>query len=72
MVQRLELRNAAAWRALPKTYVNCFSATGTFGQFIERVKQDATWRYRELRCGHDAMVTDPRGVAALLLEEEKP
>jgi pimeloyl-ACP methyl ester carboxylesterase len=68
MVQRLELSNEAAWRSLPKSYVNCFSATGTFGQFIARIEHDPSWQYHELRAGHDAMVTDPQGVADILLK----
>jgi pimeloyl-ACP methyl ester carboxylesterase len=68
MTQRLELSNTAAWRALPKTYVNCHSATGSFVQFAERLKNDASWQYHELDAGHDAMVTDPQGVATILLK----
>jgi pimeloyl-ACP methyl ester carboxylesterase len=55
--------------ALPKTYVYCNNpAMGPFDQFVERVRKERGWRYRELATGHDAMVTMPRELADLLLE----
>jgi pimeloyl-ACP methyl ester carboxylesterase len=53
-----------------RTYVACTaSATATtFRPFAERVRADPAWRYREIATGHDAMITAPDALAALLLE----
>ncbi len=66
MAQAVRLTNDRERRALPRTFVNCCSATGTFNQFIEKVKADPAWQYHELPAGHDAMITDPAGVARIL------
>jgi pimeloyl-ACP methyl ester carboxylesterase len=68
MAQPLSLKNTDALAKVPKAFVNCHSATGTFDQFAAVVKKDAAWRYFELHTGHDAMVIDPRGTANVLLE----
>ena len=68
MAQPLALRNDAARSAIARTFVNCHSATGTFNQFIAKVRHDPAWHYHELKAGHDAMVTDPQGVADILLD----
>lgn len=67
MAQPIRLANEPAWRALAKTYVNCCSMTGTFNQFVDKVKTDTAWQYHELPTGHDAMITDPQGVSRILL-----
>jgi hypothetical protein len=60
---------SAAAAALPRTYIYCFQpAMGPFDQFAQRIKVEKGWRYRELATGHDAMVTMPRELTALLLE----
>jgi len=64
----VRLTNAAA-AALPRTYIYCHNpAMGFFEPFAERAKAGKGWRYRELATGHDAMVTMPRELTALLLE----
>lgn len=39
-----------------------------FVAFNERLRSDPRWRTASLECGHDAMVDDPDGLTALLLE----
>jgi pimeloyl-ACP methyl ester carboxylesterase len=54
---------------LPRTYVSCTNPpTGTFEQFAKRFRNDASWRFDELKTGHDCMITDPKGVARIVLE----
>ena len=68
IITPVQLASAAA-AALPRTYIYCFQpAMGPFDQFAQRVKAEKDWRYRELATGHDAMVTMPRELTALLLE----
>jgi pimeloyl-ACP methyl ester carboxylesterase len=53
---------------LPRSYIACTQpASGSFGQFAARVRQDSTWRYRELATGHNAMVIAPQALAQTLL-----
>ncbi len=55
---------------MPRSYIACTSpASGSFGQFADRVRTDATWRYREIASGHNAMLIAPVALSALLLEE---
>ena len=53
-----------------RTYIYC--AVGDIApwaaRMVARVRAEPGWRYRELATGHDAMITAPREVAALLLE----
>ncbi len=51
----------------PRTYISC-TEFPNFRRVAERIGADATWRYRELATGHDAMVTMPGELAHLLLE----
>ena len=53
--------------ALPRTYINC-TGTRWFTAHAERAKAEQGWRYREIATGHDAMITAPRELAAVLLE----
>lgn len=59
---------------LARTYVLCTApilAQASFAAHAARIRAGAAgpgWTYRELATGHDAMVTDPQGTAALLLE----
>jgi pimeloyl-ACP methyl ester carboxylesterase len=56
--------------SLPRSFVYCSSPpSGSFGQFAERLRNDPAWRYYELKTAHDCMITDPEGVARVLLEE---
>jgi len=59
---RLELGNAAA-AALPRTYVHC--SAGPFAETAARCRS-AGWDVRELAAGHDAMITAPAELAAIL------
>ncbi len=68
MTQPLRLTNAESLARLPKTFVNCHSATGSFDQFARRLRNEPAWQYRELNTGHDAMVIDPRATAEVLLQ----
>lgn len=54
---------------LRRTYVHCVEPVlpmSAFPAHAERVRRDPTWRYVELRTGHDAMVTAPDAVAEAL------
>ncbi len=54
---------------IPRTYIYCNNpAVGPFGQFAERLRCDESWQYMELATGHDAMITEPKKLADLLLE----
>ncbi|MSQ51292.1 MAG: alpha/beta hydrolase [Betaproteobacteria bacterium] len=68
MSQPLLLSNQAALARIPKAFVNCHSATGTFEQFAVKIRQDSAWHYLELKTGHDAMIIDPQGTARILVE----
>ena len=68
MTQPLSLSNEAALARLPKAFVNCHSATGSFDQFASKIRQDPAWRYLELKTGHDAMIIDPQGTAKILID----
>ncbi len=68
MSQPLALKDPAAVARIPKSFVNCHSATGTFEQFASRIRTDPAWRYLEIKTGHDAMIIDPEGTARILQE----
>jgi pimeloyl-ACP methyl ester carboxylesterase len=71
MTQPLRLTNEAALARIPKTYVYCSTpATGSFDQFAARLKSDPSWRFHELRTGHDAMILQPKAVSEIFLREE--
>lgn len=54
--------------AVSRTYLECLvgAETKPFGLFGARAR-DAGWAYDTLDTGHDAMVTDPEGLAARLV-----
>jgi pimeloyl-ACP methyl ester carboxylesterase len=65
----IQLRNGGS-DGLPRLYIHCTSPMLPQTQFpyiAAQVKADPTWRYAELKTGHDAMITDPAGVVDLLL-----
>ena len=68
MSQPLRLTEPAALARLPKTFIDCHSATGTFTQFASVLKENPAWRCIELPVGHDAMIIDPTGTSRLLIE----
>src|SRR5262249_39099576 len=56
------VRLTGSGASLPQTYIWCtrFGAPSPFGQFVARVRNDPSWRFRELASEHDAMITVPR------------
>jgi hypothetical protein len=54
---------------LLRTFVYCSRPpSGSFDQFAVRLRSDPAWKFRELKTGHDCMITDPQGVIGVLLE----
>jgi pimeloyl-ACP methyl ester carboxylesterase len=72
MSQPLKLGNESALARIPKSFVNCHSATGTFEQFASKIRNDPAWRYADLKTGHDAMIIDPAGTAKTLIDCAAP
>lgn len=63
----MPLRHAVG-NALPCTYIACTApAYPALAPVRDWVRAHSGWDWKELATGHDAMVTDPDGVAALLL-----
>lgn len=61
---------AGGSEGLARTYVHCVNpplVPSSFPLHAARVRRDPTWRYVELATGHDAMLTDPDGVAGVLV-----
>jgi pimeloyl-ACP methyl ester carboxylesterase len=55
---------------LARSYIFCNGPVLEMTQFpyiAAQVRDDPSWNYHELATGHDAMVTDPDGVVAILL-----
>jgi pimeloyl-ACP methyl ester carboxylesterase len=54
--------------AQTRTFINCNKpALATIEVSRQRVKADTSWRWLEMATGHDAMVSEPQALAALLL-----
>ena len=53
---------------LPRSYIHCTVKPGTdsFTGFAAAAREDPSWRFDELAAGHDAMVTAPAELVALL------
>jgi pimeloyl-ACP methyl ester carboxylesterase len=75
--QPLHLKNPAIVSTKPRTHIACTG--GSFFSLMRRLLRrllarralpptEAGWRLRQLRSGHDAMITKPRELADLLLE----
>ena len=65
--ERLPIQNIAAIH-VTRSFVHCNGpAMDLFGRFAERARAEA-WRYQEIAAGHEAMVTEPRKLAAALLK----
>lgn len=65
----IALRNGGA-EGLPRTFVHCTDpvlAQTQFPWLAKQAKADPSWAYEELATGHDAMITDPQGVAQIAL-----
>lgn len=64
----IELKRSGS-SGLPRTYIHCVApvlAQTGFPYIAEQASKDSSWNYRELQTGHDAMVTDPQAVVAIL------
>ncbi|HLI29762.1 MAG TPA: alpha/beta hydrolase, partial [Terriglobia bacterium] len=67
MLEPVRLKNEAS-QALPRTYIYCNNpAYGLFEPYGERAQAEG-WPYHELATGHDAMITQPRALAEILLK----
>jgi pimeloyl-ACP methyl ester carboxylesterase len=65
--QPIRLENEAALARLPKTYIYCSSpATGSFDQFAAKYRSDPSWRFFELKTGHEAMILVPDELTTIL------
>lgn len=52
---------------IPRTYIACTDPPyEPFRRIREKVRRSPDWDWREIATGHDAMVTDPEGLALLL------
>jgi pimeloyl-ACP methyl ester carboxylesterase len=51
-----------------RSYVYCDWRGNSYSVTAARVRSDPTWQYRELKTGHDAMVSAPRELADVLIE----
>ena len=66
-IQPIRLENEAALARLPKTYIYCSSpATGSFDQFAAKYRSDPSWRFFELKTGHEAMILVPDELTSIL------
>lgn len=55
---------------IPRTFIYCSApATGSFDQFAAKYRNDPSWKFHELKTGHDAMILMPEAVAGILLEK---
>lgn len=62
------LRLASGMPASPLIFIRCTEpAFPTFEGFAQRAKNDPGWTYVEVTGGHDAMITNPKGLAETLL-----
>jgi len=63
-----ELAKGGGAAALPRTYIDCTAPFySDFNGLKARLKNDKKWKYLELTTSHDAMVTAPKELTALLL-----
>lgn len=53
---------------LPRTYIDCTSVQTMPPALRERAEREPGWRLRELAAGHEAPITHPDEVVALLVE----
>ena len=69
ILQPLRLAQPAG-AGLPRTYIYCAekAAPDASTAIAARLRDDPTWRYRELSTGHEAMITMPRELADVLME----
>lgn len=61
------VRLSDRWRALPKTFIDCTQpALTAINSYRRAVRNDPAWRVWEIATGHDAMVSAPAELAAIL------
>jgi hypothetical protein len=67
--QPIALTGASPATSRPRTYVHCTVSptAASFAPFAAKARDAPDWRYHELATGHDAMVTQPREVADVLV-----
>ena len=54
---------------IPRAYIYCTDPpAGPLDQFAQRLRDDRSWKYREIATGHDAMITEPELLTSMLLE----
>jgi pimeloyl-ACP methyl ester carboxylesterase len=72
--QPIALADPPEATSLPRTYVHCTDSpvASSFAPFAARLRDAPGWRYHELATAHDAMVTQPREVADILLASLGP
>jgi len=51
-----------------RSYIFCDWRNNGYAATAARVRSDPAWQYRELKTGHDAMVTAPRELTDILIE----
>jgi len=69
---KLSVSNPAA-ADLPKAYIYCNNPpAGPLDQFVDKLRADKTWDFRELATGHDAMITEPERLTKMLIELSRP
>jgi pimeloyl-ACP methyl ester carboxylesterase len=73
--QPLHLKNPAIVSTKPRTHIDC-TGSGAVRSLLRHLlapralpPTEAGWRLRQLPSGHDAMITKPRELADLLLED---
>ena len=64
--EKLLLVNQAA-EGIPRTYILCSVNSPEMGQALDRIKNHPLGQILTLETGHDAMITAPKEVAALLI-----
>lgn len=58
----------ARWSALPRTFIDCVEpALATIDPMRTRVRRQPGWDVQEIATGHDAMVSAPDALVAILL-----
>ncbi len=60
--------DTARWRALPRTFIDCNDPPlATIDASRTRVREQGDWDVQVLKTGHDPMISDPEGLARILL-----
>jgi pimeloyl-ACP methyl ester carboxylesterase len=54
--------------AAMRSYIFCDWRNNSYAATAARVRSDPTWQYRELKTGHDAMLTAPRELTDILID----